>query len=92
LKIDCDSFDFEVLRGASKTLERFNPWIVVELNHALAIRNQSVPEALEWLLERGYDHAHVLDHENYVLRRAEFPVAAPLTTMTLSFEARPVVV
>ena len=51
-----------------------------------------MPEVLEWLLDRGYDHAHVLDHENYVLRRAEFSVGAPLTTMTLSFEARPVAV
>ena len=90
LKIDCDSFDFEVLRGGSKTLEHFNPWIVVELNHALAIRNQSVPEVLEWLLDRGYDHAHVLDHENFVLRRKVGTVSSSLTTIKLSFEARPI--
>jgi FkbM family methyltransferase len=88
LKIDCDSFDFEVLRGARRTLERLNPWIVVELNHALALRNQSVPEALEWLLAQGYDCAHVLDYENYVLRRPAVAVAR--ATIQLSFETRPI--
>ena len=57
LKIDVDSFDFEVLRGAAETLERFDPWVVVELNHALAKRGQSPPEALEWLAARGYSEA-----------------------------------
>ena len=40
-KYDVDSFDFEVLRGAERTLLRRNPVVVVELNHALAKRNQS---------------------------------------------------
>jgi FkbM family methyltransferase len=53
IKIDVDSFDFEVLQGAERTLERLNPWIVIELNHALAKRNHSLAEALEWLAARG---------------------------------------
>ena len=43
IKIDVDSFDFEVLMGAEQTLLRLNPWIVVELCHALSRRNHSVP-------------------------------------------------
>src|SRR4051812_12378446 len=41
VKIDVDSFDFEVLMGGEQTLERFDPWLVVELNHALAVRGYS---------------------------------------------------
>lgn len=69
LKIDVDSFDFEVLRGAERTLAERNPVIVVELNHALGLRNQSVSEALEWLARRGYRKALVLDKDNFVLQR-----------------------
>ncbi len=79
VKIDVDSFDFEVLMGAEKTLERFDPWLVVELNHALGVRGYSNMTALSWLLDRGYRHALVLDHENFILRRSA-PVAA-LTTL-----------
>lgn len=69
LKIDVDSFDFEVLRGAEQTLQKHDPVVVVELNHALAKRNQSAGEALAWLAERGYRQALVLDHDNFVLQR-----------------------
>jgi FkbM family methyltransferase len=71
IKIDVDSFDFEVLMGAEKTLERFDPWLVVELNHALGVRGHSNMAALAWLRDRGYQHALVLDYDNFVLRRSE---------------------
>jgi len=71
IKIDVDSFDFEVLRGAEQTLQKRNPLIVVELNHALSKRNQSAGEALAWLAHRGYQKALVLDQDNFVLCRGE---------------------
>ncbi|TAJ41540.1 MAG: FkbM family methyltransferase [Reyranella sp.] len=71
LKIDVDSFDFEVLRGAEQTLVEKNPYVVVELSHALSRRNQSAGEALAWLAKLGYRESLVLDHDNYVLHRAE---------------------
>jgi FkbM family methyltransferase len=69
LKIDVDSFDFDVLVGARDVIRRFNPWIVVELNHALALRGHTATQALEWLGARGYERALVLDRDNFVLRR-----------------------
>lgn len=70
MKVDVDSFDFEVLRGAERTLLKHGPTIVVELNHALERRQQSVAEALAWLSERGYRKALVLDHyDNFVLQK-----------------------
>jgi FkbM family methyltransferase len=71
VKIDVDSYDFEVLQGAAKTLERFNPWVIVELNHALNRRNQNNMQALEWLAAHGYTEALVLDYDNFILRKAQ---------------------
>lgn len=90
IKIDVDSFDFDVLRGAEETLKRLNPWVVVELNHALSKRNQSVPQALEWLYSIGYSRAHVTDYENYVLKRlGNEPTPSVAPSMVLTFESRP---
>ena len=69
IKIDTDSFDFEVLLGAEQVLRQFNPWVVVELNHALAKRNQSAMEAVEWLRSKGYREALVTDYDNFVMKR-----------------------
>ncbi len=71
IKIDVDSFDFEVLQGAEKTMERFDPYIIVELNHALSNRKQSNMEALEWMQERGYSETLCLEHENFVFRKSK---------------------
>jgi len=71
LKIDVDSFDFEVLKGAEKTLVRFDPWIVIELSNALALRKSSAGEVLSWLQDRGYKTARVVDKENYIFKRTK---------------------
>ena len=89
LKIDAGSFDFEILQGAEQTLERFDPWVVVELNHALARRNHSAPEVFQWLAARGYGSALVLDHENFVLRRAGQGRGSGLPRLELTFDTRP---
>ena len=87
LKIDVDSFDFDVLRGAERTLADRNPVVIVELNHALARRNQSVGEALAWLARRGYRKALVLDNDNFMLQRGagSFMDAGAVSSLELSF-------
>lgn len=87
IKIDVDSFDFDVLRGAEQTLRERNPFVVVELNHALAKRGQSAGEALAWLAQHGYRKALVLDHDNFVLRRGAdaFPDSAENASLKLLF-------
>lgn len=68
IKIDVDSFDFEVLQGAERTLLKYNPYVMVELNHALSKRGQSNMQALDWLLSLGYKEALVLDYDNFLTR------------------------
>ena len=84
IKIDVDSFDFEVLKGAAGVLQQFNPFIIVELNHALSKRGQSNAEALQWLAQQGYEKALVLDNDNFVLRRGP-GMARPQASIALHF-------
>lgn len=90
IKIDVDGFDLEVLKGAEKTLERFNPWVIIELNHALATRGQSVGDAMLWLLARGYNSALVLDQENFILKREPSDTAGPVDRLSLTFDREPI--
>ena len=69
IKIDVDSYDFAVLRGAEKTISEFNPYIMVELNHALNLRNENVVQALEWIYSQGYESAEVYDSENFLIKK-----------------------
>jgi FkbM family methyltransferase len=75
IKIDVDSFDFEVLLGARETLRTLKPMVVVELNHALSHRNQSNVKALEWLYEQGIGEVLALDGDNFVITPGRRPSA-----------------
>lgn len=70
IKIDVDSYELDVLLGAQKTLERFNPVIICEFNNFALLQRQTDSMALtEWFMARGYYHGIVLDKENIVMRR-----------------------
>jgi len=84
IKIDVDSFDFEVLQGASETIRKLKPKIVVELNDALARRNQSNVQVFEWLRALGVQEIISLDGANFVVTpgqdpRDTFPVKAAIS-------------
>ncbi|HUS99508.1 MAG TPA: FkbM family methyltransferase [Candidatus Thermoplasmatota archaeon] len=54
IKIDVDSFDFEVLQGSVEVMKEFSPMVLVELNPALKLRGHSREEACEFMKEAGY--------------------------------------
>jgi FkbM family methyltransferase len=86
IKIDVDSYDFDVLRGAEKTLARFDPWIVVELaDVALTLRGQFTTEVLRWLATQGYGETRVLEHTNYLFRKRGTGSPADAWRMSLLF-------
>lgn len=89
IKIDVDSHDFDVLKGAERTMERLNPWIVVEVNYALRKRGINESEVHRWLSERGYKDALVLDGENLILKRDVNPARSndrPTLPLTMWLE------
>jgi FkbM family methyltransferase len=69
IKIDVDSFDLEVLKGAQQTLVEQDPYVMVELNHALSVRQQSVGEALHYMTRLGYRECESYDRENFLFKR-----------------------
>jgi FkbM family methyltransferase len=69
IKIDVDSFDLEVIRGARETLQEQDPFVMVELNHALSQRQQSVPQAFEFMIELGYRECESYDYDNFLFKR-----------------------
>jgi FkbM family methyltransferase len=71
IKIDVDSFDFEVLQGAKETIRTQNPYIMVELNYALHKRFQHEADALRWMAERGYVSTEIYDGENYLFKLSD---------------------
>lgn len=84
LKIDVDSFDFDVLLGAENTIRTLKPTIVVELNHSLSLRNQSNMQALEWLRSLGLTEVLCLDGDNFVVQPLgaatdSYPVKSEIT-------------
>jgi FkbM family methyltransferase len=66
IKIDVDSYDYEVLLGAKKTLLEQNPIVIVELNHALEKRGFRPEDGMNFMSEIGYKLDRVLDVENYI--------------------------
>lgn len=65
LKIDVDSYDFELLKGSIKTLLSLKPMITVELNHALHLRNATKEQVVDWLSGIGYSLLTITDGENH---------------------------
>ncbi|MGI9254419.1 MAG: FkbM family methyltransferase, partial [Thermomicrobiales bacterium] len=83
IKIDVDGFDFEALQGARETLERFDPWVIVELNETLATRGVAAADALAWLAALGYAEAVELDIDNFLLRRGGTGTMPPTAGVTV---------
>jgi hypothetical protein len=69
IKIDVDSFEMEVLGGARETIERFNPFIAIEVNGAAELRGNTRQDVLRLLVDMGYTQAEVYDRENFILKR-----------------------
>lgn len=69
IKIDVDSYDYEVLLGAKETLINQNPIVVVELNYALAERGFTIKHAIDFMQSINYNVIHTLDTHNYIFQK-----------------------
>lgn len=69
IKIDVDSYDYEVLLGSKNTLEKQSPTVLVELNYALEKRGFKVEDAINFMLSIGYSITNTIDNENYVFKK-----------------------
>jgi len=69
LKIDVDSYDYEVLLGSEQTLRSQSPYIIVELNHALGKRGFNKEQGIEFLQSLGYKLQHHYDDDNFLFSK-----------------------
>jgi FkbM family methyltransferase len=69
IKIDVDSYDYEVLIGGEKFLREQSPMIIIELNYALAKRGHTVDDARNFLISLGYNQQSIFDGENYIFSK-----------------------
>jgi predicted O-methyltransferase YrrM len=88
-RVDClkiDGATLDMLRGAEGTLAKHDPWLIVGLGQP---PGQLGAEPFEWLAGQGYNSAFVLDHRNYVLRRAGQRSGDGTSCFALIFDERP---
>jgi FkbM family methyltransferase len=79
VKIDVDGWDYEVLLGTRRAIQRLRPTLVVEVNYALEWRQHSPTDILQLLDELGYAY-EVLDSPgptNWVMTPREHAAEAP---------------
>jgi FkbM family methyltransferase len=69
IKIDVDSYDYEVLLGGDKFLREQSPLIIIELNHALEKRGHTIQDARDYLESIGYVEKEIFDGENYIFTK-----------------------
>jgi|DEB0MinimDraft_10_1074344.scaffolds.fasta_scaffold96583_2 FkbM family methyltransferase len=53
VKVDTEGYDFRVLRGATETLRKWTPLIMLELSLYVGSVGDSIPEFIDYLLELG---------------------------------------
>jgi len=54
--VDADGWDYDVLLGSAKLIEKFHPFIVLEANYALAWRQRSVHDVLDFAHKFSYEY------------------------------------
>lgn len=67
LKIDCEGYEYFVLRGGENTIKKYKPVIIVEQKSNLAQRYGIKPtKAVNWLVKQGYQVRDIL-YGDYIL-------------------------
>ena len=64
IKIDTDGSDFECLRGCERIIDKFKPFIIIELNE-----NGNI--ILNWLIDNGYKYFY--DQYFNIINNESFP-------------------
>lgn len=69
IKIDVDSYDFEVLQGCKELLTKHDPIILVELNQGLGKRGYQPKDAIDFMKSVNYEIKEIFDRENFLFMK-----------------------
>ncbi len=74
IKIDVEGCELKVLTGATKTIEKHRPKMMIELNQSALERQGNTPQqVVEWLHEHDYAYEAIDDHTNDVYNILALP-------------------
>ncbi len=60
IKIDCEGFEHKILKGAEKTIKKFKPVMVIEINNFTLNRNNTSDNDIYiYLNELGYTYQNI---------------------------------
>jgi FkbM family methyltransferase len=69
IKIDIDGYELEALQGMNNVLKNFNPYFLIEINHAAKTRNTTEQQIIDYMKSYNYKIIKILDKENYLFRK-----------------------
>jgi len=69
IKIDTDGFELEALQGMKNILKNFNPYFLIEINHAVKTRNATEQQIINYMKSYSYQIIKILDKENYLFKK-----------------------
>jgi FkbM family methyltransferase len=69
IKIDVDTYDFEVLQGSIHALKTYNPEVIVELNSELSRRGYSIQHAVDFMQSIGYRVKNIFERQNFLFTK-----------------------
>lgn len=69
IKIDIDGYELEALQGMKNILKKFNPYFLIEINHAANTRNVSEQQIVNYMKSHDYEIIKILDKENYLFKK-----------------------
>lgn len=65
IKIDIEGWEFEMLKGAKKTLTRLRPTLIVEIDLHRKLEGGTVREMVDFLVEIGYEIYRFPENKNH---------------------------
>lgn len=69
IKIDIDGYELEALQGMNNILKKFNPYFLIEINHAAKTRNNTEKQIIHYMESYNYEIIKILDKENYLFKK-----------------------
>jgi FkbM family methyltransferase len=69
IKIDIDGYELEALQGMKNILKNFNPYFLIEINHAAKTRNTTEQQIINYMESYNYVIIKILDKENYLFKK-----------------------
>lgn len=69
IKIDIDGYELKSLQGMDNVLKNFNPYFLIEINHAAKTRNTTEQQIIHYMKSYNYQIIKILDKENYLFQK-----------------------